>query len=109
MNGRARAWLAGRAGAVPPVLEARMERAIDDAMEDGSIAAMLSDAARICLRDALADPDSRAAALHLLAADALVTYACEAAVEQDGPELDRVVEEWSAPRLEEIVRRVESA
>ena len=61
-----------------------MESAIDDAFDHDTIPAALADAARVCLRDALAAGDDRAAALHLLAADALITYACEAATVEAG-------------------------
>ena len=76
-----------------------MEDAIDEVLEYDSIAEMLSDAARICLRDALADPDGRDAALHLLAADALITYACEAAASPDGGALHELAADWTPARL----------
>jgi hypothetical protein len=43
----------------------------------------LGEAALLCLNDALVRGNDRAAALDLLAADALLTYGCEAATEQD--------------------------
>lgn len=58
-----------------------------------------SDLARLggqALDRALAAPGRvRASALHLLAADALITYACEAALEADDPEeeLHRILRE----------------
>ncbi|MGH7448341.1 MAG: hypothetical protein ACRELT_12315 [Longimicrobiales bacterium] len=109
MSDRTRAWLALRAGAVPPVLEARMESAIDDVFDHDASADALADAARSCLRDALAAGDDRAAALHLLAADALITYACEAAAD-DGPEaLAALAEAWSAERLAYLVEAGKSS
>jgi hypothetical protein len=51
----------------------------DRAAEPADIAAQLGAAALVCLREALDRCDDRAAALHLLAADALMTAACEAA------------------------------
>jgi hypothetical protein len=59
-----------------------------------TLPAVLADAALACLRDAWSC-DDRAAALHLLAADALLTYACEAAAgggtdaSQDAPRWTR--------------------
>ncbi|HEX6132977.1 MAG TPA: hypothetical protein VFZ24_03275 [Longimicrobiales bacterium] len=103
MSERGRAWLSARAGAVPPSLEARMETAIDRVLEYDTIHEMLADAARICLREALADPDSRAAALSLLAADALVTYACEAAAQGDGAALRELAQAWSPERLAYLI------
>lgn len=84
-----------RAGAVPPALEARMESAIEDVIDDDSVPASLADAARVCMRDALAAGDDRSAALHLLAADALITYACEAAA--DGAAAFEAVARAAAP------------
>lgn len=105
MSDRARAWLAMRAGAVPPVLEARMERAIDDVLDDDVVARALADAARSCLRDAVRAGDDRAAALHLLAADALITYACEAAAAGDAHGIDTLAEASSAARLSQLLER----
>lgn len=99
MSDRARAWLAMRAGAVPPELESRMESAIDDVPGDDTIHGALADAARICLRDALAAGDDRAAALHLLAADALLTYACEAAADPDASALTQLADAFAPERL----------
>jgi hypothetical protein len=52
-------------------------------------------AAMVCLRSALALGNTRPAAAALLAADALITAACEAAVE-DGAELDAFARAASA-------------
>ena len=98
MSDRARAWLAMRAGAVPPVLEARMERAMDDVLDDDVVARALADAARSCLLAAVHSGDDRAAALHLLAADALITYACEAAA-GDADCIDTLADHSGAERL----------
>jgi hypothetical protein len=98
MSDRARAWLAMRAGAVPPALEARMERAVDDALDDESIPRALAEAAKSCVREALAIGDRREAALHLLAADALITYAC-AAASDDPVMLRELAAEWQPARL----------
>lgn len=103
MSDRARAWLAMRAAGVPPALEARMESAIDDALEDETIPGALADAARICLVNALAVGDHRDAALHLLAADALITYACLAAATDDDAPLRDLADSWSPARLARLV------
>jgi hypothetical protein len=92
-----------RAGGVPPALEARMESAIDDVLDYDTIPGALADAARICLRAALAVGDSRDAALHLLAADALITYACEAAANGAGDSLNDLAESWSPGNLAHLV------
>jgi hypothetical protein len=77
----ARAWLAAIGGtAVPASLQARMEQALRDvAADQPDVADLFAAAALSCLQDALAQCEERDAALHLLAADALMTAACEAA------------------------------
>jgi hypothetical protein len=76
----ARAWLAQWRAGVPPSLAACVEQAIL-ATDTGARETVdaLGDAAIACLRDALRIGDDRAAALHLLAAGALITAACDAA------------------------------
>jgi hypothetical protein len=105
MNDRARAWLAMRTGTVPPALEARMESALADVPGDDSVPAALADAARACLRDAVAGCDDRDAALHLLAADALITCACEAAADEDAAALDALAQAHAPERLAHLVER----
>jgi hypothetical protein len=85
VSGHGRAWLAVRAGAVPPSLQARMESAVEAvaAAAQPDVPAELSGAAIACLLRAFEGCDERAAALHLLAADALMTSACEAAAGVD--------------------------
>ena len=81
------AWLDARRPAPPARLRARIDVALGDALEDDA-----TDAAMVCLRagEQLAsellveNATSRDSALDLLAADALVTYAFEAASEEPG-------------------------
>ena len=80
-----------------------MESAIDDVLEYDTIPGALADAARICLRAALAEGDDREAALHLLAADALITYACEAAANDGGDSLRELAEGWSPGSLARLI------
>ena len=55
--------------------------------EATAIVGALDRATRLCLDEALARPGRvRESAFALLAADALLTYACEAAVESDDPD-----------------------
>jgi hypothetical protein len=81
MSTHGRAWLASRANDVPPSLQARMELAVDGtaAATPPDVAGDLAAAALACLEQAFDNCDERGAALHLLAADALMTGACEAA------------------------------
>ena len=76
-----------------------MESAMDDVIDTDNVPAALADAARVCMRDALAAGDDRSAALHLLAADALITYACEAAVEGSRADLAVVARAAAPERL----------
>lgn len=100
MSDRARAWLAMRAGAVPPELEAVMENAVDEVIgENMPIHHALAEAARICLRQVLRNCEQRTAALPLLAADALITYACEAAVDEPGDALAELARSCEPARL----------
>jgi len=77
------AWLKERQAGVPASLAERMRRYVADG-PPAPPADRLAQAARAALRAALDRPDERASALDLLAADALITAAFEAAA-QDGP------------------------
>lgn len=95
------AWLEARLAHAPASLAARMRRAVadsapgnagqDDGPSSGSsaptpalgLAERLGAAAVDCMREALARGDARAGAFELLAADALLTHACEAAAEAE--------------------------
>ena len=83
------AWLAARRPASPFELAATLREKLSGVDERGEVMAdTLSDTARACLQQAQSrDGRVREAAFHLLAADALVTYACEAALESDDPEV----------------------
>jgi hypothetical protein len=112
-TGTAGDWLAARDAETPAELRARVRAAVDRTADAGSTAATLVTAAITCMEEALAytrvasagSPEraedeasvraealapfrpARAAALPLLAADALLTYAAEAASEH-GSSLD---------------------
>lgn len=80
-----------------------MEAAVDAVGEGPSVHHDLADAALNCLLAAARCGDDRAAALHLLAADALITAACEAAAEA-GPAALEAVRAYAAPaRLAEVM------
>lgn len=84
MSGGARAWLAARAPAVPQALRAAVERELAGAGAGGDPVSELADSGCRALRRAVASPGrSRETAMLLLAADALLTYACEAAADAD--------------------------
>lgn len=77
------AWMAERD---PPPAAFRPHLASTDpcAGEGDLVDALLAEARR-ALRDALAGRGERSGAFRLLAADAYLTYACEAALEGDAP------------------------
>jgi len=82
-------WLASRTPRPPQELSARLEQIVgDDACKDYEIAETLVAKAKGILSNVGND---RTAALELLAADALITYAMEAAAESDS--VERVAEQ----------------
>jgi hypothetical protein len=81
-----RVWLAAREPHAPPPLRDRMDSSL--AAFDGDTSSMphiLAEAGLACLKEALQLGPARPAAFPLLAADALLTHACEAAAEA-GPD-----------------------
>ena len=80
-------WMAGREPSPPQELGIWLRVR---PVKAESVAVTLSGAALEHLDEALARPGrNREGALHLLAADALMTYACEAAAEE--PEAERIL------------------
>lgn len=103
-------WLDSRVPAPPPVLAERMRALLGsdaDAAAD-EIHDVLAAASERALRDLLARGDhSRAIAQDLLAIDALVTYACEAAAEaweRRGIADPDTLTEWCEGFAEQIAR-----
>jgi len=72
---------------VPASLSRRIDEALAAAHGDPAAPATKLRAAAACLQQALALGDDRRAALDLLAADALLTSACEAAAGSGSPPL----------------------
>ncbi|MEM7415355.1 MAG: hypothetical protein AAF389_07660 [Gemmatimonadota bacterium] len=80
-----RAWLDRQRPAPPPELVVAIVRALDDV--DPTDPDALSDASRTLLSAARARPGRvRESAFDLLAADALITYACIAMLDDEDPE-----------------------
>src|SRR5690606_9856794 len=75
-------WLEQRTTGAPPVLLERVRQALD-AVPDGSLSCRLAAAGELALLVAEEQGSSRDAALHLLAADALVTLTLLEAAERD--------------------------
>ncbi|HEX5409776.1 MAG TPA: hypothetical protein VFW89_08415 [Gemmatimonadaceae bacterium] len=81
-------WLDAHDALAPPALRARVREALGFALEQDAAAvpdAALAATEELLTRWLAADERARAGALELLAADALVTYAFEAAA--DAPDL----------------------
>jgi hypothetical protein len=96
-------WLAERTPAAPRALLARMQQALAGSPHAADRATRLGNAALACLREALPKGRDRSAALPLLAADALLTYACEAAAEEGIDALSRVCTSYDAQRMAELL------
>lgn len=97
------AWLDERRPVAPAQLLARVRRALPD---DGAasdtypdIQTSLGDAAVSSLARALEGGSAREAGLDLLAADALLTYGCEAAAEQGVSAVIEFAKRYGATRL----------
>lgn len=102
---RVERWLRTRQPAPPPALLHAMLDALRRVPSVGplDLSAFMGEAALLCLRDALARGSHREAALPLLAADALLTYGCEAAAEAGPSAVDRFAEQYGAARLAELM------
>lgn len=99
MNGLdPQAWLDDREPAIPPVLRARMGAALRQASA-ASLPDRLGEAALSCLRAALVRGDERAAALDLLAADALLTHGAEAAADEGAEAVSAWADRFGAVAL----------
>jgi hypothetical protein len=85
-------WIEGRRPALPPSLQQEIEAAL--ARHDpgtGSLAERLAGAGIAALGQVASSDQGRQGALPLLAADALITYACEAAAEAEAAGHDGAV------------------
>jgi hypothetical protein len=83
------------------------EAPVDTAPTETAMPWYLGEAALLCLRDAAALCDHRDAAIHLLAADALLTAACESAA--DAGDLGSLRELCDAFDVERIAARVDES
>lgn len=98
-NGDALSWIDDHLGDAPPSLVERMRELVR--VSDGRTSAhALANAAAAGLRNAIEIGDKREAALDLLAADALLTHACELVASLDPDGLPGFVEEYGPDRIE---------
>jgi hypothetical protein len=96
------AWLDGRTPAAPPALRVRMNASLA-AVQGTSIASVLGEAALHALELAVEQCDERSAAVDLLAADALLTYAMEAAAEHGADTIEAVAMAYGGSRLVQLI------
>lgn len=103
-------WLDGRRPAMPPELRRVVDTALDAAAPDAgtSVPDQLADAALATLARVLAAAPDRATADELLAADALLTYACEAAAEVGPVPLDRLTARLDFSRFASLLESTPS-
>ena len=94
-------WLAARRPGPPDALAESLRDGLGAVSEvAGARVEALSEAGRARLEKTRARPGRvRESAFHLLAADALITYACEAALESDDPQasLMRILDVGAGP------------
>jgi hypothetical protein len=105
------AWLGAREPAPPPALLARMAAALEQGGGEAAAGAPLEEALAAAalreLRAALALGKARAAATPLLSADALLTYAFEAAAERGGADaVRRLAEAYGLERFARFLAEV---
>jgi hypothetical protein len=96
-------WLSGREPPPSAILRERIEEAVRLALAtaaaDTPLPKLLATAGLERLRLSLSHAEERDAAFDLLAADALLTYACEAAAELGDDALARLQEDLSPDRF----------
>jgi hypothetical protein len=102
-------WLDARRPEPPPSLRAALHQAVREGDPGtGTVARRLAAAALRALGQVVGLPSTRAHALRLLAADALFTYACEAALEAgagDDPEaIDRLLSDLDPRRFGDLLQ-----
>lgn len=96
-------WLSPRVADAPERLRTHMLAALAGRTDAGDVATQLADAARVCMTRALHGDDAFETALELLAADALLTHACEAAAETGSGALAEFAAAWSPEHFEQLL------
>lgn len=101
----ARRWVRERRPGAPPSLAAAMDRVLAGMpASGGDVPEELAAAGLSALERVVGGPAGRASAPTLLAADALLTYACEAAAAEGVETLERLVSGLGLDRFESLLR-----
>ena len=101
---QARAWLDARRPGPPPELRAHIDAVLAvTGHHDASVVTQLGEAALRSLAIAIEKCDERAAAIDLLTADALLTYAMEAAAEMGGDALEAAAQAYGGARIAALI------
>ena len=97
-------WLDGREPAPPSAIRGM----IDERPAETAVSAPLHDrfaaAALTALEEVVGRPSERRTARTLLAADALLTYACEAAAQEGADTLERLTRSLDFERFSHLIR-----
>ncbi len=99
---QALAWLDARPEPPPPDLRQRMAEALASVTAE-TVPGALAEGALACLQTTMAAPQERATALDLLAADALLTYALEAASEISAAALQELAQAYGPNALADLL------
>lgn len=108
MTAQALAWLDARPEPAPPEVRQRMAEALAGVMA-GTVPGALAEGALACLQATIAAPQQRATALDLLAADALLTYALEAAAEISAAALREMTQAYGPNALASLLPEGEAS
>lgn len=108
MTAQALAWLDARPEPAPPEVRQRMAEALAGVLA-GTVPGALAEGALACLQATIAAPQHRATALDLLAADALLTYALEAAAEISAAALREMTQAYGPNALASLLPEGEAS
>lgn len=99
----AAAWLDGRPEPAPPSVRTEIDRLMADTDPAEALHDRFAAAALWGLEAVLAGPSDRRSAIPLLAADALLTYACEAAAKEGLGALDALTASLDLDRFSHLL------
>ena len=99
----AQRWLDARPRPLPSPLREAVRVAVERTSAGTDLPSRLAMAALDLLRSVARGPTDRRVALDLLAADALLTAACEAAAERGPQDVARLVSELDLPRFASVL------